>query len=156
MDEDFLKWMKEFKQALVANRIRYEDQCSKLRECLNGSVLKLIPSTLDNIDQGLKILKSVYGDPARIMSSRKTKVASMGKFPDSKIKSASNIKAQIEWLLSFEITIKDICDVSTMNEDMEREAFSMTTYKSLINLFPLSVHTEVSKISGSVKEKIDF
>ena len=153
--EDFHKWLNEFKSAIISNRVRYEDQCSKLRECLSVSVLKLIPSTIENVDAAYTILQSIYGDPARVMSSRKANIASMGRYPESESISAASVRAKIEWLLNIELNIKDIFDISAMNDDMEREAFCVSTYKSVIGLFPTSVHIEVTKISGGVKEKME-
>ena len=153
--EDFHKWLNEFKSTIISNRVRYEDQCSKLRECLNDSVLKLIPSTMENVDAAYSILQSVYGDPARVMSSRKAKIASMGRYPESESISAASVRAKIEWLLNMELIIKDIFDISSKNDDMEREAFCVSTYKSVISLLPTSAHIEVTKISGGVKEKME-
>ena len=38
-----------------------------------------------------------------------------------------------------------------MSEDMDREAFNPSTYKTLINLFPLEVHSELCSVAGSIK-----
>ena len=59
------------------NRIRLEDQPSKLRENLKGSVMKLIPATMTNIDECWDILLGIYGDPYRVMASRKSKIKAL-------------------------------------------------------------------------------
>ena len=63
IDEDFLKFQKDVKNCFRVNRIRLEDQPSKLRENLKGSAMKLIPATMTNIDECWDILLGIYGDP---------------------------------------------------------------------------------------------
>ena len=155
LDEDFIKFQKDFKNCFRVNRIRLEDQPSKLRENLKGSVMKLIPATMTNIDECWDILLGIYGDPYRVMISRKSKIKAMGSFPKSTNKSAALIKSQVEWLLQIEICIKDIFDVAELSDDMDREAFNNSTYRTLIGLFPLEIHTELAKIKGNVKAQTE-
>ena len=155
LDEDFIKFQKDFKNCFRVNRIRLEDQPSKLRENLKGSVMKLIPATMTNIDECWDILLGIYGDPYRVMASRKSKIKALGSFPKSNVKSAALIKSQVEWLLQIEICIKDIFDVAEMSEDMDREAFNRSSYRTLIQLFPIDVHTELAKIKGDVKAQTE-
>ena len=155
IDEDFIKFQHDIKNCFRVNRIRLEDQPSKLRDNLKGSVVKLIPVTMTNIDDCWAILESVYGDPSRVMTSRKAKIKAMGNFPKSNVKSAAAIKSQVEWLLQMEICIKDIFDIAEMSDDMDREAFNTSTYRILIHLFPLDVHTELAKIKGNVKAQTE-
>ena len=155
LDEDFIKFQKDFKNCFRVNRIRLEDQPSKLRENLKGSVMKLIPSTITNIDECWDILLGIYGDPYRVMTSRKSKIKALGSFPKSNVKSSALIKSQVEWLLQIEICIKDIFDVAEMSTDMDREAFNRSTYRTLIQLFPIDVHTELAKIKGNVKAQTE-
>ena len=155
LDEDFIKFQKDFKNCFRVNRIRLEDQPSKLRENLKGSVMKLIPSTITNIDECWDILLGIYGDPYRVMTSRKSKIKALGSFPKSNVKSSALIKSQVEWLLQIEICIKDIFDVAKMSTDMDREAFNRSTYRTLIQLFPIDVHTELAKIKGNVKAQTE-
>lgn len=150
-DEDYLKFQREMKNAFRVNRVRLEDQVQQLRNNLKGCAQKLIPTTLESIDEAFSVLTSIYGDPSRVMASRKSKISSMGNFPSSKVKTAANVKCQVEYLLSLELCIKDIFDVAEMSEDMDREAFNPSTYKTLINLFPLEVHSELCSVAGSIK-----
>ena len=155
LDEDFIKFQRDFKNCFRVNRIRLEDQPSKLRENLKGSVVKLIPATMTNIDECWDILLGIYGDPYRVISSRKAKIKAMGSFPKSTNKSASLIKSQVEWLLQIKICIKDIFDVAELSDDMDREAFNNSTYRTLIQLFPLDIHMELAKIKGNVKAQTE-
>ena len=155
LDEDFIKFQRDFKNCFRVNRIRLEDQPSKLRENLKGSVMKLIPATMTNINECWDILLGIYGDPYRVMTSRKSKIKGMGNFPKSNVKSASLIKSQVEWLLQIEIFIKDIFEVAELSDDMDREAFNNSTYRTLIQLFPLDIHTELAKIKGNCKAQTE-
>ena len=79
MDEDFTKFFKEFKNCLLANRIRAEDQVAKLREHLKGSTKTLIPATLKTVDEAFNILNPIYGHASRVMKSRKAKISALQK-----------------------------------------------------------------------------
>ena len=155
VEEDYMTFQKEMKNALKVNKIRLEDQVTKLRENLKDSPLKLIPHSLENIEEAFGILSSIYGDPSRVMTARKNKIASMGSFPNSKVKTSSNVKNQVEWLLSLELCIKDIFDLAEKNEDMDREAYNSSMFRTLINLFPLEVHCDMVNVNGGIKSKIE-
>ena len=154
VEEDYMTFQKEMKNALKVNKIRLEDQVTKLRENLKDSPLKLIPHSLENIEEAFGILSSIYGDPSRVMTARKNKIASMGSFPNSKVKTSSNVKNQVEWLLSLELCIKDIFDLAEKNEDMDREAYNSSMFRTLISLFPLEVHSDMVNVNGGIKAKI--
>ena len=58
--EDFLKFQKEFLDALKCNRIRKESQVAKLKECLKSTPRTIVPDNLEDVDEALGILKSMY------------------------------------------------------------------------------------------------
>ena len=152
--EDYRKFEKEIKKGFRINRIRKDDQVPKLRENLKGQPKNLIPSTLTNIDEAFRILSSVYGDPVRVMEARKSKIASLGSFPKPGNKSASNIKAQVEWLMTLELTLKDIFDIGDENEDMYCEAYSPSMVRTVKNLFPLNILEEMTEFTGTAKDRL--
>ena len=66
----------------MQNRISKADQLLKLRECLLGSALSLVPkSTVTTIDEAWAVLKKSYGDVYRIIKYRKEELMKVGKFP---------------------------------------------------------------------------
>ena len=103
--DDFCKFRKEMERGLRTNRVRRDDQASKLRENLRNHPRSLIPNSLENIDEAWKILQAIYGDPSRVMNARKAKITSMGSFPKNG-KGVNPIKNQVEWLMNLEVTLQ--------------------------------------------------
>ena len=64
-DEDYSLFEKEIKKVFVTNRIRRDDQVKKLRENLKGHPKRIIPKTLENIDEAFRILQEIYGNPKK-------------------------------------------------------------------------------------------
>ena len=109
-EEDFSTFMEEVKKAFVANKVRKDDQPSKLKECLKSHARKLIPESMKEIDNCWDTLKAVYGDPSRVMNAKKKKLSQMGRYPADELNNptSSYLRQQMEWLLSLEVTIKEI------------------------------------------------
>ena len=80
-EEDFATFMEDVKKAFVANKVRKDDQSSKLKECLKSHARKLIPDSMKEIDTCWDTLKAVYGDPSRVMNAKKKKLSLMGRYP---------------------------------------------------------------------------
>ena len=153
-DEDYIKFMKEIKNCFRVNRVRLDDQVPRLRENLRGAALGLVPVTMNNIDECFKVLSTVYGDPSRVMNSRKNKINSMGPFIKlATNKTAAGVKAQVQWLISLEICLQDIFDLAETSTDMDREAFNQTTFNSIMKLFPLECHVKMAEETGDIKEQ---
>ena len=83
--EDFHLFKEEMDRGFIQNRILKVDQLLKLRECLSGSALALVPkSTITTIDEAWSVLKKSYGDAYRIIKFRKDKLMNEGwKVPKS-------------------------------------------------------------------------
>ena len=145
MEEDFSKFKSEVTKGFLANKVRRDDQPSKLRECLRGSAKKLIPTSMECINDCWSTLQAMYGDPSRVMKARKKKIKQMGKFPsDETSPTSDHLGSQIEWLLTIETTIKDIIELASEDEEMEREAYVMDTFSLISKLLPFSIQEKIS------------
>ena len=153
LEEDFLKFKREFLNAVKVNRVRTEDQVSKLKECLEGAPEKMIPKTLKDLKTAWRMLSS-YGDAARVMKAKKEQLENMEKCPTSKSRTAPNLRKIIEWCLNLELLIQEIHDLSELDEDLDREAYNPSTFNTLLDLFPLEVTDEMSDVDGNVVDKI--
>ena len=155
IEEDFSKFKKEVTKGFLANKVRRDDQPSKLRECLKGNAKKLIPVSMDCIEDCWSALEAMYGDPSRIMNARKRKIKQMGKFPsDETSPTSSYLSSQIEWLLTMETAIKDIIELAQGDEDMQREAYVSTTFIAITKLLPFSVQEKIAQIKAKGKDKM--
>ena len=135
-DEDYLKFEREMRDCFNRNRIRREDQSRKLREMLKGSIQKIIPENLEDIEQAFQLLKAIYGDPSRVMKAKKAKLMSLGNFPKPGSKQPSHLKMQLEWLMSLELLLKEVFQLTTLSKDMYCEIFSPSTLRSIKSFFP--------------------
>ena len=143
--EDFSKFEKELKKAFVSNRVRRDNQVSKLRACLEGHPWKLIPSSLENIDEALSILKSCYGDASRVMKAKQNSIANMGKMPRKDL-NGSQLQAQVEWLIKLEIHLQDTFEMGAKSANMERAAFNPHMIGVITGLFPFEIQRELARL----------
>ena len=57
-------------RAFKSNRVAKVDQVDKLRECLSGFALSLVPDSMKDIDTAFRALSDQWGDPERVLDSR--------------------------------------------------------------------------------------
>ena len=80
-EEDFFKFEKEVRKGFLTNRIKRDDQVGKLRECLRNHPKTMIPASMEDIEEAWNVLKTVYGDAARLMKVKKANIAALGRMP---------------------------------------------------------------------------
>ena len=150
------KFQKEFIHALKVNRVRADQQVSKLRECLSGGPKDLVPATMTSLQAALDILSPIYGDAGRLIESRKLNLQNLGDFPDTDdFATASEVREMIEWLVQFEHNILELYDLAAISDEYHGEIFSMATYRELLGLFNLDTVQKLAQSAGSVRDKVD-
>ena len=160
--EDFVKFKKDMENALRVNKVMREDQAKKLRENLRSDALKLVPATIESIDEAMEVLQTVYGDARRILNNRRDKLKNMcvfyklEKYGGNGSRSASEAKAMVDWLISFELIMKDLFDLSTKGVDLYSSVFNEDMYTNVIKLFPARIADEVNDVSGTYKDKLEY
>ena len=155
-EENFVKFQKEFIHALKVNRVRADQQVSKLRECLSGGPKDLVPATMTSLQSALDILSPIYGDAGRLIESRKLNLQNLGDFPDTDdFATASEVREMIEWLVQFEHNILELYDLAAISDEYHGEIFSMATYRELLGLFNLDTVQKLAQSAGSVRDKVD-
>ena len=155
-DEDFTKFAKEFKAALLGNRVSAGAQVAKLREHLKGTPGSLIPATMKSIEEAFDVLTPIYGDASKVMNSRKDKIKALSSFPNSTQKTSTNFSKQIEWCLALQINLKDLQALADQSDELNREIYNMSTHKALLELFPMEMHEDLSNVEGNAETKIKF
>ena len=161
-NEDYVKFRREMINALRVNQVTQEDKIKKLRENLKGDALKLIPSTLQCVDQALDLLTTVYGDPKRILNNRKDKIRAMGvfyrleKYGGNGARSYQETKMMVDWLLTFELTMDELFEVSKKSMDMYASVFNEDLYTTILKLFSATIADEVNGVVGSYKDKLEY
>ena len=124
----------------------------KLRDCLQNQPKTLVHDNLTDVDEALGILQSMYGDPSRLTIARKSKLVAIGQFPKPESKLPIHVKQQVEWLLKFELTLKDLFELATQNSDCFCEVYNTSMLKSIKGLFPYEIHHKFSNFSGPAKD----
>ena len=156
--EDFIKFRKDITNAFKVNRVRADDQVSKLRENLDGDPLSLVPETLTRLEDAFDILAPIYGDAARLMDSKKETIEALGPFPeaeDEDFATAGEVREQIQWLIQFETNVADLYELAALSDEVDRDVFNLTTYRDLLRPFNLEVLKKLSQSGGSARDRVD-
>ena len=156
LEENYTRFEKEFLHTLKVNRVRADKQVAKLRDCLYGGPKDLIPATMTNLQTALAILTPIYGDPARLIESRKANIQDLGFFPEMEdYPTAEEVRAMIEWYIKFEYNLLELYDLAELSDEHKREVFSLTTYRELMRLFNLETVQKLSQNTGPIEERVD-
>ena len=67
--ECFLKFKDKMLRAFKSNRVAKVDQVDKLRECLGGFALSLVPDSMKDIDAAFQALSDQWDDQERVLES---------------------------------------------------------------------------------------
>ena len=77
--EDYLDFKEKILKGFVQNRITRADKLAKLRECLKGDALKLVPeSTTGDIDVAFATLDKAYGKTIRVVRYKREQLFRLG------------------------------------------------------------------------------
>ena len=90
------------------------------------------------------------------MDSRMDKIKALGLFPNTTLKSATNVRKQVEWLQSLQIYLEDLAALADESAELDREIYNMSTFRTLLELFPMKMHQDLSNVNGDSKAKIEY
>ena len=89
--EDYLDFKEKIEKAFVRSRITQADKLTKLRECLRGDALGLVPLSLTgSIEHAWLVLDKAYGDVIHLIRFKKEQLLKLGRHPKSNGKGGSN------------------------------------------------------------------
>ena len=151
--EDFMKFKDEIKRGFVINRICRADQLAKLRECLRGYPLKLVPeSTVTKIEAAWDVLDQAYKDPTRVMRYKWGELLKLQYLPKE---SPKGYKNQIEWYMNLENHIRGIIDVGKRDPELALEAFGRSSIHTIFNMIPSRIKSLMMKCSGTGESRLE-
>ena len=153
--EDYEKFHEKVTKVFKHNKVAKSDQLDKLRKCLSGFALTLVPETTEGIEKALSTLKSAFGDPEKVLANRLKKLKSSGDMPMEKIGSKSLFSRRKEWFLNIEGVIYDIIQLGKKDDDLAYEAYSKSTFNFILSLFPLDMMCELERVEGTRGEKME-
>ena len=153
-NEDFSKFKELVLKAFVQNRVSKADKLAKLREVLRGHAKKLVPeSTTNSIDDAWEALEKAFGEPDRLMKSRKEALGKLGSFP--KETARGGFQSQVEWFLEFEALLRSIIDLGKKSDGLGMEAFSPSTIRSILGMFSTSLLNKLIECPGQGCSKLE-
>lgn len=150
-EEDYWKFEKELKEGFRTNRVSRDAQSKKLKEVLKGQAKTLIPTTEDNIDRCLKILKDMYGKASRVTKAKKSKLVNLGSYPNPTSKKPQHVKSRLEWLVTMDQVLEDMFALAEKDTDSYCEVYAPSFATTIKGFFPENMHTEFCEVEGDSK-----
>ena len=93
MSEDFSTFKAKLLLALEKNMVPVSDKIEKLRSCLSGAALSLVPEKTTDFEAALETLQSAFGNPERVLSVRINEIKKVGKCPPEVLNGKRNYSA---------------------------------------------------------------
>ena len=151
MEEDFGKFKEKFENASKLNRTSRTVQLTKLRECLSGYPLTLVPDTTVDVKEAFKVLNQMYGNVSRVLAFQKKKLAELGPFPADL--DGSNPRKKMQWLMDIKQIMLEYIKIGD-SEDVRMfcEAFSVSSIGQFINAFPPNMAEKLTSIGCDVAD----
>ena len=145
LEENFAKFKEKFDNAAKLNRTSRTVQLTKLRECLSGYPLTLVPETTKDITEAFDILKQLYGNVSRVLAFQKKKLSELGAFPTDSTMDTPRKKMQ--WLMDIKQIMQEYIKIGDSGDArMFCEAFSVSSIAQFINAFPPSMAEKLTSI----------
>ena len=147
VDEDFAKFKDEVEDAFIQNRVSKSNKFKKLREVLKGHAKKLVPESLTgSIDEAWEVLDKAFGNPQRLMNYRRDTLLKLGPLPKASVKDGD--KAQVEWYLQVETSVKGIIELGKKSVSLDRTAFNDNNIGVIIKMFPRHLQDKLMECEG--------
>ena len=145
IEENFSKFKEKFEHAARLNRTSRTVQLAKLRECLSGYPLTLVPETTLDITEAFSKLTQLYGNVSRVLAFQKKKLSGLGLFPSDT--DADSPRKKMQWLMDISEIIQEYIKIGDSGDSrMFCEAFSVSSVGQFINAFPQSMAEKLTSI----------
>ena len=79
--EDFFTFKKKLLIAFEKNRVPLSDKVEKLRSCLAGQALALVPEKTKEFKIAIEYLEKAYGNPEQVLQCRMSDIKKLGRCP---------------------------------------------------------------------------
>ena len=109
--EDFVTFKEKLLLALEKNRVPVSDKVEKLRGCLAGQALALVPEKTKSFDDAIAVLEEAFGNPEKVLSAKLNEIDKIGRCPPETINGKWNYQAVVNFCLKVEVLIKDLLDL---------------------------------------------
>ena len=147
--QDFVSFKEKMLSRFRRNKVCKTDQIEKLRECLKGQALRLVPDSVKKVDEAWSTLTNAFGDPSRVLQHRLSQLKQLGQYEDQK-----NYKQKVELLIQFESIVDDLIKMGEEDEEMGYLAFNQNTINEIVNKFPEEMSLKLLKVGGKGKQRM--
>ena len=141
--QDFAAFKEKMLVRFRKNKICKSDQLDKLRECLKGQALRLVPQSVKKIDDAWSTLNNAFGDPSRLLQYRLNQLKMLGQYDDQK-----SYKKKVEYLIQFESILDDIIKMGEEDDEMAYLSFNQNTINEIVNKFPEYMSLKLLQVEG--------
>ena len=116
----------------------------------------MVPESTETIEKAFSSLKSVFGDPRKILDDRIAKLKAVGDLPPEKLANERpGFRKQEEWYLTVEGLLAEIISLGDREEDLAYHAYSEQTFNFILSLFPSDLADKLAEVVGSRKEQLE-
>ena len=91
--ENFLEFKNKLILAFEKNRIPVSDKVEKLRTCLSGEALSLVPEKTKDFSAAIENLEKAYGNAENVLQTRVNDIKKLGKCPPEVLNGKKNLSA---------------------------------------------------------------
>ena len=153
-EEDYVTFKKKMEKGFLTNRIPTDDQVEKLRENLREPAKLIVAEDTDSIETAWELLQSAYGSEDKVMQSRKEKLSSMGQLPEAGAVGKAGHSKRVIWCLTVERILAEMIELGNRSDTLAKEAFSNSTIKVVIGLFPSEIRRKMIRVAGDGFDKM--
>ena len=105
IEKNLAKFREKFEQAAKLNKTSKTVQLTKLRECLSGYPLSLVPEKTTDISTAFATLSQLYGNVSRVPAFQKKKLAELGSF--SSDTTVDSPRKKMQWLMDIKLIMEE-------------------------------------------------
>ena len=151
--EDFFTFKKKLLTAFEKNRVPVADKVEKLRSCLSGEALALVPEKTKDFNAAIENLEKAFGNAENVLQSRMVDIRRMGRCPPEMLNGKRNFAAIVSFCLKLEVLIQDILDLVEQegHEHLQHDAYSTSTRQSIQQLFNLKEEKKMRSLTSRGK-----
>ena len=151
--EDFSTFKSKLLIALEKNRVPLADKIEKLRSCLSGQALALVPEKSKDFTAALEVLADAFGNAEKVLAVKISELKKIGKCPPETINGKLNYQAIVSFCLKLEVLVQELIDLAEADEgeQLKYDVYSSNVRSSIQGLFGLRDIMKMRALSGRGK-----
>ena len=155
--EDFSTFKAKLLLAFEKNMIPASDKVEKLRACLSGAALALVPEKTHDFNKALEVLRDAYGNPERVLAVRLSDIKKLGKCPPEVVNGRRNFNAIVSFCLKAEVLLQDLLDLAEQEgcEQLQHDVYSSSVRASIQRLFSLKEEKKMRSFTARGKAGLE-